>query len=71
MTVSPSPAAIALGAALRDARKQAGLTQLQLAELAGLSDRTVREIEKGSGSPGLAAVLTVADVLGMRLELRS
>ncbi len=39
-----------IGTSIRRARKDAGLTQQQLGELAGLSDRTIREIEIGSGS---------------------
>lgn len=57
--------AAGIGTAVRRARKDAGLTQQQLGELAGLSDRTIREIETGSGSPGLRSVLTVITVLGL------
>ncbi|KQB83124.1 helix-turn-helix domain-containing protein [Corynebacterium oculi] len=58
-----------IGAAIRVIRKEYMLTQQQLAELSGLSDRTVRDIEKGTGTAGLHAVLTVAGVLGMRVEI--
>ncbi|MDO5661253.1 MAG: helix-turn-helix domain-containing protein [Brachybacterium sp.] len=58
-----------IGAAVHRARGEAGLTQQQLGELAGLSDRTIREIEKGSGSPGLSAVLSVITVLGLTLTV--
>lgn len=57
-----------IGAVLRAARREAGLSQVELAELVGLSDRTVRDIEKGTGGPGLAAVAAVASALGVRLE---
>ena len=46
-----------------------GLTQQQVADLAGLSDRTVRDLEKGSTSPSLGAVLAAACVLGLRVEV--
>lgn len=59
----------AIGRALRDARKRSGLTQMELAELAGLSDRTVRDIEKGSVSPSIGAVLSALYVVGLRLEV--
>lgn len=60
----------AIGAAVRRARREAGLTQAQLAELAETSERTVRDIERGTGSPGLAVVARAAAVVGLRLEAR-
>ncbi|RAV32798.1 helix-turn-helix domain-containing protein [Corynebacterium heidelbergense] len=62
---------VKIGAAVRTARKQYRLTQVQLAELVGLSDRTVRAIEQGSGSPSLNAVVATLTALGLRLEVRS
>lgn len=58
-----------IGSALRAARRRLGLTQQEVADLAGLSDRTVRDLEKGSRSPSLGAVIAVATVLGLRLEV--
>jgi y4mF family transcriptional regulator len=63
--------AATIGTAIRRARKDAGLTQQQLAELAELSDRTVREIELGSGTPGLGSVIVVLTVLGLDLTVTS
>lgn len=60
-------AARAIGARIREARKAAGLTQEQLAELAGTSTRTVRDIEKGTGAASLGIVARVAEVVGLRL----
>ncbi|MGV9925173.1 helix-turn-helix domain-containing protein [Nocardia rhamnosiphila] len=45
------------------------LTQEQLADLAGTSTRTVRDIEHGPGTTGIGTVAEVADVLGLTLEL--
>lgn len=56
-----------VGRAIRAARKEAGLTQRDLADLAGISERTVRAIETGTGNPALAAVAAAANVLGLRL----
>lgn len=56
-----------LGAELQRARKQNGLTQEQLAELAGISEQTLRSIERGAGNPSIEAVLSVANVLGLRI----
>lgn len=58
-----------IGSALRAARRRLGLTQQEVADLSGLSDRTVRDLEKGSSSPSLGAVIAVATVLGLRLEV--
>ena len=58
-----------IGSTLRAARRRLGLTQQEVADLAGLSDRTVRDLEKGSSSPSLGAVIAVAMVLGLRLEV--
>jgi len=60
----------AIGRAVRRARRDAGLTQAQLAELAETSERTVRDIERGTGSPSLAVVVRTAGVLGLTIEAR-
>lgn len=56
-----------IGAAIQSARKESGLTQEQLADLAGLSERTLRSIESGKGNPSFRAVLSAAEVLGIRV----
>lgn len=54
-----------LGAWLRGRRAQLGLSQPQLAELAGVSTRTIREIERGRArSPRSPSVLRLVEVLG-------
>lgn len=58
-----------LGRNLRLARKRLGVTQADAAELAGISERTVRDIEKGKDSPSFAAYAALAHVVGMRIEL--
>ncbi|MST64091.1 helix-turn-helix domain-containing protein [Schaalia hyovaginalis] len=50
-------------------RKNYRLTQTQLGDLVGLSDKTVRDIERGTGSPSLKAVLSTLSALGLRLEV--
>ena len=54
---------------IRRSRKDAGLTQEDLAHLAGTSERTVRAIETGTGNPSLQAVVAVANVLGLKLAV--
>ncbi|NKE10789.1 MULTISPECIES: helix-turn-helix transcriptional regulator [Kocuria] len=55
------------GRNIRATRKDAGLAQQELADLAGTSQRTVRSIENGTGNPSLASVVAVAQVLGLRV----
>jgi putative transcriptional regulator len=61
---------VSIGASIRSARKDAGITQEDLAHLAGVSVRTVRAIETGAGNPSLQAVAAVSTVLGLRLTVR-
>ena len=58
-----------IGSSIQAARKANGLTQEQLADLAGISERTLRSIEGGSGNPSFKAVLSAAEVLGIRLSV--
>ena len=60
----------AIASNIRSARKAAGLTQEDLAQLAETSERTIRAIETGTGNPSLRAVTAAARVLGLRLEAR-
>jgi y4mF family transcriptional regulator len=59
-----------IGAGIRSARKDAGLSQEDLAHLAGTSQRTVRAIETGTGNPSLKAVVAAANVLGLHVAVR-
>lgn len=61
--------ALAIAASIRAARKEAGLTQEDLANLAETSERTIRAIETGTGNPSLRAVAAAASVLGLRLTV--
>lgn len=59
------------GQRLKRLRKEKGLTQGQLAELAGLNLRTLQHYEQDSKDIGQAAALTVcdiADVLGVSVK---
>lgn len=72
MTVPASADTTALtsiGARVRSLRKEYHLTQQQLADLAGVSDATVRQIEHGTGHSTLTSLLAVLTVLGLTLEV--
>lgn len=57
-----------IGKAVRTTRRTYNLTQEQLAELAGTSTRTIREIEHGSGSTSIGTVAAVLGALGLTLR---
>ncbi|MNE82036.1 anaerobic benzoate catabolism transcriptional regulator [compost metagenome] len=59
----------ALGAALRAARKQLGLTQSDLALAAGVGVRFVVDLEAGKPTVRLEQVLRVINALGGQLQL--
>ena len=54
-----------LGGSLRDARKQRGLTQAQLAALATVPRLKVIQIERGDASVSIGAYAEVAAALGL------
>ena len=51
-------------------RRALGLRQADLADLAGVSERFVRELEGGKPSVRLDLLVRVLDVLGLELVLR-
>lgn len=52
-----------LGQEVRRLRQQRGITLRRLAQLSGLSDRFLIEVEKGNANPSLSSVLNLADAL--------
>jgi DNA-binding XRE family transcriptional regulator len=52
------------------ARKQAGLTQADLARRAGVSRHTIASLESAEHSPRLETVVAVARALGRTVEVR-
>ncbi len=59
-----------LGGRVRGRRRELGLRQQELADLAGVSIRFVHSLEHGKASVRLDKVLDVLDVLGLELEIR-
>ena len=57
-----------LGQEIARERKKLGLTQGDLALLAGISERTLRDIEHGSESPSIGAVKLVCEAIGLRIS---
>lgn len=64
-----SPAA--LGLAIRERRKELGLNQTELADVARTSLRLVSELERGKATAQLGGVLRVLAALGLDLCTRA
>jgi len=52
-------------------RKKAGLNQIALAELAGVGKTVVFDIEKGKETVKYKTLISVLDVLNIKIELKS
>ena len=58
-----------IGEAIKNRRKELGITQPHLAELADVSTNTLYKLERGQGNPTLEVLAKLANVLGMELNL--
>lgn len=58
-----------LGEIIRQARKEQGLTQEQLAATTGVGVRFIRELEQGKESCHIGKTLTVVEMLGIDIEV--
>jgi y4mF family transcriptional regulator len=58
-----------IGKAIRNRRKELGITQPHLAELANVSTNTLYKLERGQGNPSLDILEKLTEVLGMELKL--
>lgn len=58
-----------LGDRLRQARSDAGLTQEQVAELAGISRPRYRDIETGAAAARTTTLMNVSRALGLEMML--
>ncbi len=75
MTTEPTgvvvPRLLTLARAVRARRRDLGLRQGELAELAGVSERFVHTVEAGKPTVQLDKLLDVLETLGLHLELHS
>ena len=53
---------------VKERRGILGISQLDLAEMAGVSLATVKDIERGAGNPSMKTVKRILEVLGMEME---
>ncbi len=58
-----------IGETIKNRRKELGITQPHLAEVAGISTNTLYKLERGSGNPSLEVLSKLVDVLGLELKI--
>ena len=58
-----------IGGTIRDRRKELGITQPHLADLAEVSVNTLYKIERGQNNPTLEVLSKITDVLGLELKI--
>jgi len=61
---------MSLNEVMKERRKVLALSQNDLAEMAGVSLATVKEIERGNGNPSLSTVSMIVDILGMEITYK-
>ena len=59
------PALVALGAAIREARVERGISQEELAHKAGTDRSYLSSIERGAQNPGIVSILRMAHAMDM------
>jgi len=59
----------AIGQIIRQRRKSHHIVQAELADIAGISTRTLRDIEKGIANPELETLMKICTVLGMEIKV--
>ena len=52
-------------------RKALGVNQRELAELCGVSEHALCNLERGTGNPTLRLVMAVAEALGLELDMKA
>ena len=55
---------------VKSRRKLLNYTQKDMAELTGLSERTIRSVENGEGSTSIASFIKILDVLGLEISIQ-
>ncbi len=59
-----------IGAMIQTRRKRLGMTQRDVAEIAGLQRQTISRVEAGNEAVAIATVARVAAVVGLNLEVK-
>lgn len=53
---------------IKKRRKELDISQLDLAEMSGISLATVKNIERGKGNPSYETILRIMEVLGIEIS---
>jgi y4mF family transcriptional regulator len=59
-----------IGKIIKDRRKELGVTQPELAELAQISVNTLYKIERGQANPSLIVLEKILDTLGLEIQVK-
>lgn len=59
-----------IGEIIKNRRNELKINQQTLADLAGVSINTLVSIERGTGNPSINTLLTILNVLGLKLECK-
>ncbi len=51
-------------------RKHLGINQTDLAEISGVSLRTIKSIESNNGNPNILTLLKILETLGMEMDIK-
>lgn len=57
-----------VGKTVKARRKELGISQVDLAEMSGISLATIKNIERGKGNPSYETIVRIMDVLGMEIN---
>jgi len=55
---------------IKDRRALLNITQQDLADISGVSLRTIKAIEKGNGNPSIDTLRKITDALGIELIMK-
>lgn len=58
-----------LGQIIKERRKLLRITQAHLAEMAGITDRTLQKIENGNANPTIKLLVQITNILGLEIKL--
>ena len=58
-----------IGGVIKERRKELGINQQTLADLAGVATNTIVAIERGEGNPQVTTLLAVLDTVGLQIDI--
>jgi transcriptional regulator with XRE-family HTH domain len=60
---------VEIGKLIEERRGQLSLRQEDLAEMSGVTVRTIRNIEQGNGNPAFATLKKLCEILGLQITV--